>query len=188
MESASKDLFLEIGKVVKAHGVRGKLKVKTYAGERGGLASAGSIFFPEECLMDRYPAHKREGGFVRFPIERSQESRGGAILALEGVGSMEEAESFVGEKAYLLKSDLPGTEEDEYYCFELIGFKVEREGGTYVGTLSRILSSPAHDLLEIETPSGEKLVPFIKAFVPFIDREARTIVISPVEGLLDDEI
>jgi 16S rRNA processing protein RimM len=47
-----------------------------------------------------------------------------------------------------------------------------------------VLNLPGQDVLAINTPTGEVLIPFVKEFVPTVDLENRKITIAPPEGLL----
>ena len=43
---------------------------------------------------------------------------------------------------------------------------------------------PAQDLLVLDTPDGERLVPFVKEIVTEVDVEAGRVTVDPPEGLL----
>jgi len=49
-----------------------------------------------------------------------------------------------------------------------------------------VLHLPTQDVLEIETPAGPRLVPFVQALVPDVDLEAGSLTVVDVGGLLDD--
>lgn len=180
--------FLAVGLVVRAQGTGGKIKVRMFSGEAEGLLSVSSVFFPQRSLGDQFPLAEKTMGYLRFEIQNLQDMRGFALLSLRGIEDMDVAHHFVGQTVYLRKEDLPRTDQDEYYYFELEGYRVEDEDGNILGEVSRVIPSPAHDILEIRTPLGEKMVPFVDRFVPEVKRGEKVIVIAPIGGMLDDEV
>lgn len=71
---------------------------------------------------------------------------------------------------------LPEPEEDAYYVFQLVGLRVEEEGGHPVGTVKDVIEAPANDVLELE---DGRLLPLVGACVLDVDLERRRIVIAP---------
>ncbi len=76
-------------------------------------------------------------------------------------------------------------EEDAWYDHQLVGLSVVRDGEK-VGTVTLVDHFPAQDLLHVDTPSGEVLVPFVKAIVPAVDIQAGTLTVTPPAGLFED--
>jgi 16S rRNA processing protein RimM len=74
--------------------------------------------------------------------------------------------------------------EGEYHVQQLVGLAVVDTSGNAFGELADVLNLPGQDVLAINTPTGEVLIPFVKEFVPTVDLENRKITIAPPEGLL----
>jgi len=74
--------------------------------------------------------------------------------------------------------------EGEYHVQQLVGLAVVDTSGKTFGELADVLNLPGQDVLAINTPTGEVLIPFVKEFVPTVDLENRKITIAPPEGLL----
>jgi 16S rRNA processing protein RimM len=75
----------------------------------------------------------------------------------------------------------------EFYDRQLIGLRVLDAAGREVGEVGAVLHLPAHEVLEIRTEDGERLVPFVAALVPEIDLDDGTLRLADVPGLLSDE-
>jgi 16S rRNA processing protein RimM len=89
----------------------------------------------------------------------------------------------------LIASVEPDEEPDqpeEFYDRQLIGLTVTRPDGVEVGVVGSVLHLPAQDVLEIETATGTRLVPFVAALVPKVDLDAARLTVVDVVGLLDD--
>jgi 16S rRNA processing protein RimM len=80
--------------------------------------------------------------------------------------------------------DLP-VEPDAWYDHQLIGLRVIRDGRE-IGTIKRVDHLPAQDLLAILTGETEVLLPFVKAFVPKVDLESKSVEITPPGGLFEE--
>ena len=110
------------------------------------------------------------------------------ILAqLEGIRTREEAEQLRGKQVLIDPAELPPLEEDEYYWHEIVGMRVVTEEGEEVGTVTEILSTGSNDVYVVQEGEKEFLIPAIVDVIIAIDREARTMVIRPLEGLLQED-
>lgn len=76
---------------------------------------------------------------------------------------------------------------EEFYDRQLIGLRVLDAAGVEVGIVVGVIHLPEQDLLEIRTPSGEQLVPFVQALVPRVDLVAGFVQLADVPGLLEIE-
>ena len=85
-----------------------------------------------------------------------------------------------GDELAVLRSDLPALEEGEFYAFELVGLRVEEEGGRLLGTVKDVLPGPANDNLELEDGT---LVPMIEDAIRSVDPAAGNVLLNP--GFID---
>ena len=109
------------------------------------------------------------------------------VLFLEGIENRETAEPLI--KAILLVDqnleELP-VEPYAWYDQQLVGLKVIRDGQE-VGEVVRVEHFPAQDMLIVLTwDDREVMVPFVKAIVPSVDIAAKTVTITPPNGLFEE--
>lgn len=155
-----------LGEIVAAHGVKGAVRVKSYAAT------------PEDLVA--YGALTDASGRRRFALTLVGESRGTLIAAIEGVHDRNAAEALCGTRLYVGRDALPPPEPDGYYHVDLIGLGVVDRAGAPIGRVRAVLDLPAGDVLEIERDDGgELLLPFTRAVVPSVDLEAGVIVVDP---------
>ncbi|MDQ3878675.1 MAG: ribosome maturation factor RimM [Actinomycetota bacterium] len=86
---------------------------------------------------------------------------------------------------FVPESALRKLADDEFWHHELIGMAAVDAQGRRLGTVREIVVGAAQELLELDTPAGARLVPFVAEIVNDIDRASRTITLTPPEGLLD---
>ncbi len=105
-------------------------------------------------------------------------------MKFEGVDGRDEAEGLRGA-VYVPESEVRELASDEFWEHDLEGLAaVHARTGTLLGTVAHVQPGPAQDLLVIETPAGERLVPFVSQIVVEVDVEGRRVRIDPPEGLL----
>jgi 16S rRNA processing protein RimM len=170
---------LRVGRLTKAHGLKGALKLELFTDEPEKRFVPGAEF-----TLQVPTASKWHGKTLRLTELRWY--NGHAVGFFDGVDDRNEAESLV--KAILWVSqdatELPD-EEDAWYDHQLVGLSAIRDGHR-VGTVARVDHLPAQDLLAITTEGGEVLVPFVRAIVPEVDLAAGTVSLTPPAGLFEE--
>jgi len=95
------------------------------------------------------------------------------------------ADRFTGGQIAIEEKKLAKLPDDAFYVRDVIGLEVMDENEQYIGIVTNILNMPAHDVYEIETAQGKKLIPAVQAFIRKIDLERRLVSIHVIPGLLD---
>lgn len=150
--------MLEVGKIAKAHGLRGEVIVELYTNREERVAKGAEL-----CCEDRV-----------LVVERSQPHQHRWIVKFQGVGTREDAEALHG----LVLSAEPIDDPDALWVHEMLGSRVVDAGGVERGSIKNILANPAGDL--IETDTGH-IIPL--RFVT--ERTADQVIVDPPEGLFD---
>jgi 16S rRNA processing protein RimM len=169
---------LRVGRLVKAHGLKGALKVELYTDDPARRFVPGATFALQVPTTSDWHGKNLELVELRWYNTH-------AVAFFKDVVDRSAAESLV--KAILWveqdSEELP-VEEDAWYDHQLVGLAVLRDG-VRVGTVIRIDHLPAQDLLTVGTADGEVLVPFVKAIVSAVDVEAGTLTVTPPPGLFE---
>ena len=93
-------------------------------------------------------------------------------------------EGMIGTSVLMDKADLPELDDDQFYWSDLEGMAVvDRQHGV-IGRIVGMFSTPAHDILEIEGPAGEILVPAVEPFLVALDRDGESLHVDLPEGLI----
>ena len=165
-----------MGRVTGAHGIRGDLKIHSYA-ETIELHRAG------EGILLTLP----DGSARTLTVRWAKHHGRGLRMSLESVNDRNQAESLVGSSILVEKSRLPVLEDDTYYWSELMGLTVYDTAGLLLGRLDEVIPTPANDVYvvkgEIDGRLRETLIPAIGTVVCDIDLERRTMIVDPPEGL-----
>ncbi|UNK69380.1 ribosome maturation factor RimM [Microbacterium sp. H1-D42] len=167
---------LRVGRLLKAHGLKGALKLELYtdAPERRFIPGA-------EFTLQVPEASEWHGKTVT--IREYRVMNGNSVVFLEGVDDRDAAETLV--RAILWMDEDDEVEDDAWYAHQLVGLDVVRDD-VVVGRVARVEHLPAQDLLIVKTDSGDVMVPFVEAIVPTVDIAARRVVVTPPPGLFEE--
>ena len=170
---------LRVGRLTKAHGLKGAIKVELYTDDPAHRFTPGAIFSLQ--VPTGTPWHGKTIELIELKWYNSH-----AVAFFKDVPDRETAETLVKAILWVDQdlAELP-EEEDAWFDHQLIGLKVIRDG-VQVGTVSQIDHFPAQDLLTVATPSGDVLVPFVKAIVASVDVKTQTLVVTPPLGLFEE--
>ena len=169
-----KNLF-PIGRVVKPHGVKGKMKVEYFGEDLHRFSSYREIFIEDE-----------KSGLESYEILEVILQPPRLILRLKGIEKIEEIEPLIGKKILVEKKAFPELEEGEYYWADLIGIKVETREGKGIGKVREVFSTGAHDVYVVEGKRGEIFLPAIGEVILDIDLGKRVMKVARMEGLWED--
>ena len=169
---------LRVGRLVKAHGLKGALKLELYTDSPDQRFRAG-----QELELQVPETSEWFGKTVKVAELRFYNQS--PVLFLEGIQDRSQAETLV-KAILLIETDLEQLPEDPeaWYDHQLVGLTA-LVGKEVVGKVIRVDHLPAQDLLAIETSNGEVLVPFVKQIVPSVDTQKGQIVLTPPAGLFE---
>ena len=170
-----KNLF-PIGRVVKPHGVKGKMKVEYFGEDFHRLFSYREVFIENE-----------KSGLASYEILEVIPQSPRLILRLKGIKKMGEIEPLIGKEILIRKESLPELEEGEYYWVDLLGIKVETQEGKGIGKVKEIFPTGAHDVYVVEGKRGEIFLPAIEEVIQSINLKKRVMKVVRMEGLWEDE-
>ena len=166
-----------IGRVGRAHGVRGEVAVDVRTDEPEQRFAAGAVLGTDP----------RAAGPLTVTSTRPHGSR--LLVRFEEVTDRSAAE---GLRGVLLTAALSGDERpddpEEFYDHQLVGLQVFDEVGAVAGEVADVLHHPAHDVLVVHRDAGgEAMVPFVAALVPDVDLDRGRLRVADRPGLLDPE-
>jgi 16S rRNA processing protein RimM len=166
------DRYILIGKIGKPHGLRGEVRLHLFSEQPENLKNYRRIFVVST------------NGELSQPLQllSSREQGKAAIIELESISDRDAADRLKGMGVLLEKTELPDTEEDEYYYYQYVGLAVKTVDDLFLGRVERIFSNGAQDILVIRGTDQEYLIPIVKSFI--VRRTDEELVISVPPGLL----
>lgn len=159
------DDLIPIGKIVKAHGLCGEVKVLLYNNDSKSLKSEVKI-----CL-------KINEKFIFFEIEYVKNSNI-KLVKFNDVNDRNNAELLNGKIIYLSRELFPDLKNNEYYLSDIIGFDINDEKGNSYGVVLDVVQLPTNNSILFNYNSKEVIIPIIDDFVELFDFENNVIIIK----------
>lgn len=167
------DSLLLLGKVIRPHGLKGLLRIQSYATSEAAWQDSGRVFLESasgEICEERVIAVRPHQNLF--------------LMELEGICSINQAEQYRGAKIFIEKETLT-RDEGEYFFYELIGLEVYLESGEYVGKIARIISAGGNDIYVVKEKRKEILIPATYEIIKEVETDKGRITISAMEELLN---
>lgn len=172
--SATWDEMAVVGRIARAHGIRGQVIVNPETDFPGERFQPGAELFVNRGAGEE-PVTVTT---VRFHRERP-------VIGLLGVDDMTAASRLAGAELRVPIERLAPLPPGAFYRHDLVGCRVETPAGGPIGIVTDVEGTMGGSRLVVETRTGQVLVPFVVAICTTIDPAGRKIVIEPPEGLLD---
>lgn len=166
--------FLEVGKIINTHGLRGEVKVVTWTDSPDVFETLKSV------------AAKTRAGDITLSIKGVKYQKNNIIVKFAEIDSVEEAEKLKNAVLSASRDELGELPEGVYYIADLVGCEVFDENGK-IGVLSDVFTAGASDVYDIKR-DGKKniLVPIIDGVLKNVDIGGKRIDIKIPEGLEDE--
>lgn len=166
--------FLECGKIVTTHGIRGEVKVQPWCDGPAFLKGFKTFYLDAQ-------------GSCPVQVQSVKAVGNMAVVHLSGVDTPEEALTYRGKVLYIRRADAklaPG----DYFVQDLIGLQVvdAAEPELCYGELTDVSQTGANDVYHITKEGKTVLIPAIKQVIAGVDLEAGIMSITPLKGLFDD--
>lgn len=168
------DLIL-IGKLTKLHGIKGMLKLASFA-------ESIDTFYDLDWIYRK----KSDGSLIKEQIETISPHKAGALVSFKSVECIEDAQKMVGHELYIEKEYLEDLPEGEYYRHELIGLEVITDQGVHIGTIEDLLPTGSNDVFIVRDEGKESMIPATKEVIREIDIAKGEMIIEPLEKMIKD--
>ena len=164
--------FLEIGKIINTHGLKGEVKISAWTDAHDDFESFSHVYTKTEKKLN---------------IDGIKYQKNNLIVKFREINSIEEAEKYKNAVLYLPKEELGELPENVYYIADLLDCTVFDEKDEKIGILCDIFSTGSNDVYDIRREGAKNLlVPIIDGVVKSVDTEGKKIVIKIPEGLEDE--
>lgn len=165
--------YFEIGQIVNTSGLKGVIKVKPFTDDITKFNNLKTI----------YMLVKKE--LKEFKIEEVRFNKKMVFLKLEGIDTVEEAESYRNLYLKIKRDKNEKLEENSYYIVDIIGSKVYTDLQEELGEIIDVFSTGSNDVYVVKDALGKQiLLPAIKDVIKNVDIENKKIIVHLLEGLI----
>lgn len=171
--------FLQIGKIVNTHGIKGELKIIP-------LTDDSKRF---DKLKQAYISHDILENMEKYNVEKVRYHKNFVYVKFKEINSLNDAENFKNLYIIIDRKDAVALPEDSFFICDLIDMDVFEESGRVLGKLKDVLKTGSNDVYIVKGQNGnEILIPALKTVVKDISVENKKMVVNLPEGLVDDEV
>ena len=177
---------MEVGRVLDAWGVKGWIKVQSFASDPQALLDARRWYLlPSEDGALKRPAGAASAYPPHIAITSSREHANLIVAQVRGVDDRTGAEALKGARVFLARGVFPKPRAGEYYWVDLIGLSVVNREGVPMGTVVGLIDIGPHSVLRLAKPESEaspdgeeRLIPFVAAYVDDVSLPERRITVD----------
>lgn len=178
-----------VGRVRKAHGLRGELVVEAFTDTPAAVFTAGRQLVAGRTDGTPYaPGARGAPAACTLTVRVATPFKGGMILALAEITDRNEADLWRDRTLLVPAAELPSPADDEVYFHDLMGMRVELRDGERVGDVVALYELPHGLVLDVQRAppaSGTVAVLYRPEMIAEVDTVRRVVVLDPPEGLLD---
>ena len=169
-----KKQYLESGKIVGTHGIKGEVRIDPWCDSPQFLAAFDKLYLDD-----------RGETFIEV---KSRPHKNITLCKIKGVDNIDDAQRLRGRIVYIDRDDVK-LEEGVNFVQDLIGLAViDADSGENYGKITDVLRTGANDVYEVTSPDGQKLlVPVIAEVIPARNIDEGFVLLRPMKGLFDDE-
>ncbi len=175
--------FIIVGRVRKAHGIRGEMVVDVITDAPDAVFASGHRVFAGTASGDVAPSRQE------LHVRSTREFNEGLLVGFAEVTDRNAAELWRGRYLLLPADEVPAPSADEVYVHDLVGMRVDLSGGDTLGVVEEIYELPqglALDVRRAEPRAAETvMLLYDDNTIASVDKERRIILVTPPEGLLE---
>ena len=173
--------FIIVGRVRKAHGVRGEVVVEPITDAPDAIFASGRRVFAGTATGELAPNR------LELHVATVRPFNDGYLVGFAEVPDRTAAEALRGTRVFIGRASFPTPEPDEFYWVDLIGMNVVNRAGEKLGTVAGLIDTGPHSVLRVTpeaVPAGvsaqeaERLIPFVGAYVDTVSLEQRLITVD----------
>jgi 16S rRNA processing protein RimM len=167
------DEYLLLGKIAKAHGLHGELKIFLHSGQPENIAE-----YRELVLVNGT-------GVISSPLAilKSRIQGKAVIVQLASIGNRTQAEMVEDYGVLLARKHLVAIGENEYYWHQYQDKLVVDLEGNIIGRVDRLFTNGAQDILVIKAGNEEILIPVTRDIL--VGETTGKLIVNPPPGLIE---
>ncbi|HHW30526.1 MAG TPA: ribosome maturation factor RimM [Clostridiaceae bacterium] len=169
--------YLEIGKIVNTHGIKGEIKVIPLTDSLDRFNDLDWVYVDKQGKLEKYN------------IEGVRPYKGLVMIKFKEITDMSKAEELKGLYIKVDRENAVKLPEDSFFICDLIGCEVYDDNLGKLGIIKNVLETGSNDVFVVDGEKyGEVLIPALKSVVKEVSVEEGQVRVSLPEGLIDNEV
>lgn len=167
------DKYLEAGKIVSTHALKGEVRVEVWCNSVEEFCTLRTLYF--------------NNGTQKIKV-KSRPNKNVAIMKIDGIDNINDADLLRGKVVYVDRDDIE-LDDEEFFIQDIIGLTV-KDIDTCIeyGTITDVFNTGANDIYQMRDKNGRDVyIPVIDDIVKSVDLDNNVVFIKVMKGLFDDE-
>jgi len=165
--------FVAIGKIVRAHGIKGFVSVDDRLTDN-----------PDRFRDLKQVFIEANDEYLKFEVESCLKASRGWLVKFKGVSDRDQAEELAGFYISIESDELPQLDDGVFYDIDLIGIEVvDIESGEILGKLEEIVHYPANAVYRVVGPKGRLALPATHDIVKKVDIDNQKMEVMLLDGI-----
>jgi|TARA_B100001540_G_scaffold306217_1_gene318079 16S rRNA processing protein RimM len=165
--------LIPIGKVLKAHGLKGELKISLFDISSKILLEGINLWF------------YKNNSYQNYKLEKLRGSSKNIIVKLSEINDRNNVVAFLNKKIFLSKNDYPEPDENNYHLSDLINLEIFDENNNSYGFVCDAIKLPGNNVLIFKYENKEIMVPIVDYFIELFDFKKKVIKVKNINSLLE---
>ena len=167
--------YIKIGTIINTHGIKGELKIRSCSDFDDERYAKGATVYIYSCEA-----------YLPFTVATYRVHKGFPLVSFEGCGNINDVEKYKTCDVFVKDTDRRPLKDGRHYVSDLIGMTVKSSDGEVIGTVKDIEDTcGAQRNMRVEREGqNDVLIPYVPAFIKYVDEYSHAIVINVIEGLL----
>ena len=165
--------LIPIGKVLKAHGLKGELKISLFDISSKILLEGVNLWF------------YKDNSYQNYKLEKLRGSSKNIIVKLSEINDRNNVVAFLNKKIFLSKNDYPEPDENNYHLSDLINLEIFDENNNSYGFVCDAIKLPGNNVLIFKYENKEIMVPIVDYFIELFDFKKKVIKVKNINSLLE---
>lgn len=165
--------LIPIGKVLKAHGLKGEFKIALFDYSSKILLKGINLWF------------YKNNSYKKYKLENLRGSSKNIILKLAEVNDRNNVVAFLNKEIFLSKNDYPEPDENNYHLSDLINLEIFDENNNSYGFVCDAIKLPGNNLIILKYNSKEIMIPIVDYFIELFDFKRKIIKVKNINSLLE---
>ena len=165
--------LIPIGKVLKAHGLKGELKISLFDISSKILLEGINLWF------------YKNNSYQNYKLEKLRGSSKNIIVKLSEINDRNNVVAFLNKKIFLSKNDYPEPDKNNYHLSDLINLEIFDENNNSYGFVCDAIKLPGNNVLIFKYENKEIMVPIVDYFIELFDFKKKVIKVKNINSLLE---
>ena len=165
--------LIPVGKILKAHGLKGELKITLFENNSKILLKGMDLWF------------NKNNCYKNYKLDYIRGSSKNIILKLNQINHINNVVAFLNKKIFISRNDYPEPDNNNYHLLDLINLEIYDENNNSFGFVLDAIKLPGNDIIIFNYNNKEVMIPIVDYFIELFDFKQKFVKVKNINSLLE---